>query len=676
LVERCSNLNFFAVATLLIASSMTNGCAKTEKSSFYIFQDPSNPEDTNNDQNPLDNFPPDTPVPARDQFMLLGGGGSYNHVDIHNDYIFFVGSQHGIPVYSIHDDPKKPKYITYIPSFKSVAITIIGNLAYIAEGENGFGIYDIGDIPQVKKLGGYNTPGFAFNIAVTGNKAYVSDGNSGIEIFDISVSENPILLGSLDTNGLTRNVTVHSILPNWIFAADDLGGILSIDVSNPSTPFIRQTFPNLVGGRAETVMARLEAGIPVLYVTEGNAGVDILNVSDPNAGIFRITTFNTSGSAMSLMSWNNYVMIADKYNLVALNVGNLANISSLNPDQQPKMTLPQGLVYSVKSSNGKAIMSNRTYQWMVMDLSNMNAMTGTNMPNPGVYPYSVRTIGNTSYLIDGDNGVSIIDHSDPQSPNLVASYFDESLYGAFRADAVKSMIYIAAQQSGFQILNAGNLQNIFRAGGRTGNYRDVRVRGSLAYLLGWNGTLEILNVSNPSAMTLVSSVPALGCERIELNYPYVYVASGNSGVRIFDVSNSSNPVQIANVPALAVKDLAFDNGLLYFVAKDSLNVLDVNTPSTPVLISSIFLDTPWALSLKGTTLVTTAKDKAFQVYSIRNVSINHAPELLATYALPRSANYHLNFFISVDSIAIANNTVIATSSNGFIGVFKDVVGLQ
>jgi hypothetical protein len=56
-----------------------------------------------------------------------------------------------------------------------------------------------GEGPILK--GSYDTPGKAFGVYVLGDFAYVADGNSGLQIIDVSNPQSPTLRGTYDTPG-------------------------------------------------------------------------------------------------------------------------------------------------------------------------------------------------------------------------------------------------------------------------------------------------------------------------------------------------------------------------------------------------------------------------------------------------------------------------------------------
>ncbi len=74
----------------------------------------------------------------------------------------------------------------YDTSGNPLGVAVIGDYAYVADGDNGLVIVDVTDESDHHKAGGYATPGYARGVAVVGDYAYVADGSNGLIIVEIS----------------------------------------------------------------------------------------------------------------------------------------------------------------------------------------------------------------------------------------------------------------------------------------------------------------------------------------------------------------------------------------------------------------------------------------------------------------------------------------------------------
>ena len=99
----------------------------------------------------------------------------------------------------------------------SRGITILGNYAYIADGDNGLVILNIEDPANPTLAGNYNTPGYSHSVTILGNYAYVADGDHGLVILNIEDPTDPLFVenyrsfindGSYNTLDYTYNIFI------------------------------------------------------------------------------------------------------------------------------------------------------------------------------------------------------------------------------------------------------------------------------------------------------------------------------------------------------------------------------------------------------------------------------------------------------------------------------------
>ncbi len=57
-------------------------------------------------------------------------------------------------------------------------------------------------------IGSVDTPHFAKGVTIVGDMAYVADGSSGLQVIDITTPSEPVIIGSVDTPGPARGVAI------------------------------------------------------------------------------------------------------------------------------------------------------------------------------------------------------------------------------------------------------------------------------------------------------------------------------------------------------------------------------------------------------------------------------------------------------------------------------------
>jgi uncharacterized delta-60 repeat protein len=124
----------------------------------------------------------------------------------------------------------------------------------------------------------------------------------------------------------------------------------------------------------------------------------------------------------------------------------------------------------------------------------------------------------------------------------------------------------------------------------------VHVLNNLAYVANGDNGLRIVNIQNPSALTVVgtANTPLSGTAPLDKAFDVnvsgtsAFVADRDGGLRVISVSNPALPVEVAAVkttsPALRV---TVTNGKAYVAESYSgLDIIDVSIPSSPVRLGA------------------------------------------------------------------------------------------
>ncbi|MDB9541500.1 LVIVD repeat-containing protein, partial [Anabaenopsis arnoldii] len=124
-------------------------------------------------------------------------------------------------------------FSNYNTSGSAYDVEVVGNYAYVADGNGGLQIIDISDPANPTRTGGYNTSGLAYGVQVVGNYAYVAGYGTGLQIIDISNPATPTRTGVYDTSGSASDVQV---VGNYAYVAGTYGRLQIIDISKPAKP--------------------------------------------------------------------------------------------------------------------------------------------------------------------------------------------------------------------------------------------------------------------------------------------------------------------------------------------------------------------------------------------------------------------------------------------------------
>jgi hypothetical protein len=207
---------------------------------------------------------------------------------------------------------------------------------------------------------------------------------------------------------------------------------------------------------------------------------------------------------------------------------------------------------------------------------------------------------NFVYAACSDQGLKIVDVSNPSEPKIVSS----ALYHYFTSGVsiVDSLAYACSPDSGFYVLNVKNKTAPVILGHYDFNHNydpiDILVNDSIAYITSGNinsyyrkGGFHALNIKNPSNIfeesrfDLVGDWSAIGA-KITLNGNYAYVTSNTDVGDYVTVADVSNPHSVKEVLKKSV-DYAYDMALKdkrLFVTAEHKGVVsfDVSNPASPV----------------------------------------------------------------------------------------------
>ncbi len=194
-------------------------------------------------------------------------------------------------------------------------------------------------------------------------------------------------------------------------------------------------------------------------------------------------------------------------------------------------------------------------QWAQTDCHNVS-LAGQWDGFNGTY-YDVTVSGNYAYCV-GDDGLDIIDVSEPASVRLISSFAHTS-----DEDSL--------------------------------SYTRVKMEGRRLYILS-RGTLLIIDVSNPGSPSLWGRVDLEKyCMDIALDNGYAFVSGGsNREIRILDISGSSPPTpgsEVTYSTAETVYGLHISGDYLYAATEDGVDILNISNPAAPAHVTSISIGT-------------------------------------------------------------------------------------
>ena len=419
--------------------------------------------------------------------------------------------------------------------------------------------------------------GASYAVAVSGNRAYLGMGPR-LVILDVSNPAGPTVLGTSEV--MPDIVQGIAISGNYAYVADYDAGLQVIDISNPSSP-------TRVGGYDTSGYA---VGVAVsgnyAYVADDYAGLQVIDISNPSSPT-RVGGYDTSGCACGVAVSGNYAYVADYY--AGLQVIDISGPSS--------PTHVGGYDTSGGYAQGVAISGN--YAYVVCDYRSLQTIDVSNPASPSrlggcdasSYVLAIAVSGNYAYLAgEYPDFFEVMDISNPASPAPVGGCAVDWAYDL----AVRgNYAYAACPNSGLNIVEISNpaaptlvgLYNLWKSGWYA---NAVAISGSYAYVAVSGSTdfgLRIINISNPASPALVGQCDtdiAAWAVTVQGNYAYL---AGCGGLDVIDISNPASPTRIGGCSSDVGEDVIVCGTYCYIAATNGgLDVIDISDPYSPARV--------------------------------------------------------------------------------------------
>jgi len=355
---------------------------------------------------------------------------------------------------------------------KSIIIVIAGALVF-SHGALAFA-------QNVEFVASYDTPGSALGVFVSGQLAYVADSDSGLFILDISDPSNPMPAGSLES-GMYDAIDV-AVSGNYAYLEEMycwwggcFGAIKIIDVSDPTAP---DSVGEAAGGG---YIEGFSVSGNYAYITWsnmlGNSGLDIVDISEPDS-TFLVNSFGTSCPCDNA-SYHAVFVSANNLYVICCSYFEIWDVSD---------PYDAGIIGSC---------------W------------------GGCYN-DIFVYGNYAYLACAENGLGIIDLSNPSEPFDIGAY--ETRGPARDVFVAGHYAYVAERNSGIEIFDISEPADPIQAGSfdTPGYARRVYVQDDLIYVAD-TSSLMILRFNPQTGIEEIGELPRQLA--LNQNYPNPFNAS-------------------------------------------------------------------------------------------------------------------------------------------------------
>lgn len=203
--------------------------------------------------------------------------------------------------------------------------------------------------------------------------------------------------------------------------------------------------------------------------------------------------------------------------------------------------------------------------------------------------WTVAGAGNRLYYNAGADLI-IADITDPNAPSTLGRWTDSDkaeFYNIYVADSLvymphKSEVDIIDTSNASQPVQVGNIPR-FSIGGRSSSVRSIVVSGTHAYITQgkWFRVVDVTVPDSPVDLAVIT--PTLGyLKSLVISDNYAYVAAGSDGLAIIDISTPTTPTVISTLdtPGYAL-GMVKQGSCAYISDDDAIRIIDVSNPITP-----------------------------------------------------------------------------------------------
>jgi hypothetical protein len=620
-------------------------------------------------------------------FVFLGVTGFYlflarpaepvNDLTVKDNLAYLALGRAGLVIVdaSVPGQPEEIGSFDTRGSANAVATTA-GENSYIADGRDGLRILDVSNPYNPREISAYNSPGYAQDLDVVNNTVYLADGGSGLLIINVKDKKNPFLVSSYSIRGNIRRVAVQG---NYAYLGDNQNQFRVVNVSKPNQ--LEEVAVLDVGGEIQD----MDLSENKAYLATGTQGMVIVDIADPQQPR-EITSIETDGSVQGVAVNSDIVaFLADgekgllAYDITDLNaierVGSFDNF--LNANQvvldggglyladrdsalhvvDAEVTLASQSVSSTEQQQGSAhsVAVNEKFSFLVFADQGLRVMDVSNPSSPSevaVYDspgasVDVTLSGDFIYLADGAAGMQVLflENSTTQNPEISAIAGVDTLGEANQAAVVGQTIYMADGSGGLSVISMVNPAQpvILGTEDTPGNARGVAVLGDYAYIADGEAGLRVINILDGSKPAEVGAIDTPGDAQavvvIQLpdpvNRKYAYVADDGGGLRVIDVTDPVVPVEIGSFTAYETVQDVIVSGENAYLAAGNLGLRIVRVADPAIIEEVGFYDTPG--EALGLALENEISYVADNTRGMRNVDVADpsAPVEIGFYDVPR-----------------------------------------
>ncbi len=464
--------------------------------------------------------------------------------------------------------------------YGGLVLPIVDGYVYLAAGTSGLRVIDTRDPAHLREAGSLTIQGGARDVAVMGGYAYVATEMGSLRVVDVTLPTNPHEVGAY---------TAIRGLPVWRVTAVDgyayilhRASLMVIDVTNPANP-------REVGTIGANELALAVVG-GYAYVAKDTGGLLVIDVKEPSK-LQPVGVLNTSGPsrAFDIALAQQYAYVTTRSSLHLVNVADPANPREVGTTLLPDsggVALSNGSAYVTVWEAGLAVVN-------VSDAAHPRWASGLTLKGQA---RRLVVAGHYAYVADGTGGLQVVDITNPAEPREVGAYNPFGL-AVHAVKVIGSHAYLVSGASGtgqdfLQIIDVTDPSKP----NEVGRLPIQRAARNLAVAHGYafvatqecpylcSGSLLVIDVSEPTRPRQVGSLATQGgAIDVAVMDGYAFVAVGKcsegeckgklGSLQVIDVTSPATPRQAGIVDTPGLPTGVVVTGDYAYVANDGAGLL-------------------------------------------------------------------------------------------------------
>lgn len=199
-------------------------------------------------------------------------------------------------------------------------------------------------------------------------------------------------------------------------------------------------------------------------------------------------------------------------------------------------------------------------------------------------PHNTIIVDDFVFLADMEDGVEIIDMSDPSSPSFISSTWTGGY--AWDLQIYENLLYVVDYNEGLKIYNISDYGNLIEISNFTRlSFSSIHItENDLAFITAYTGELIILNISDPTKPFLVGSYDELVAPTdVAVRDNIAYISDWDNGFISLDVSDPENPIEFAHFDDGGTGVALHVGGNLAIISEwyNGLEILNISNPKYP-----------------------------------------------------------------------------------------------